>query len=134
MSNEIPAVFHNGSNYDYHFIIKGLGNEFEGQFECLGENTEKYKTFSVLIENQGTKADEDGSESIETISYKIKFVDSARFMASSLPNLVDNLAEGIKKIKCKDCECFLEYEGVKDNLMKYIFLAINIFQTSLMKN
>ena len=70
VSNEIPAVFHNGSNYDYHFIIKGLGNEFEGQFECLGENTEKYKTFSVLIENQGTKADEDGSESIETISYK----------------------------------------------------------------
>ena len=85
------------------------------------------------MENQRTKADEDGSESIETISYKIKFVDSVRFMASSLPNLVDNLAEGIKKIKCKDCECFLEYESVKDNLIKYIFLAINIFQTSLMK-
>ena len=86
------------------------------------------------MENQRTKADEDGSESIETISYKIKFVDSARFMVSSLPNLVDNLAEGIKKIKWKDCECFLEYESVKDNLTKYIFLAINIFQTSLMKN
>ena len=22
VSNEIPAVFHNGSNYDYHFTIK----------------------------------------------------------------------------------------------------------------
>ena len=43
MSNEIPAVFHNGSNYDYHFIIKELVNEFEGQFECLGEYTDKYK-------------------------------------------------------------------------------------------
>ena len=43
MSNEIPAVFHNGSNYDYHFIIKELANEFEGQFECLGEYTDKYK-------------------------------------------------------------------------------------------
>ena len=45
MTNEIPAVFHNMSNYDCHFIIKELANEFKGQFECLGENTEKYKTF-----------------------------------------------------------------------------------------
>ena len=43
--NEISVVFHNGSNYDYHFIIKELANVFEGQFECLGENTESYKTF-----------------------------------------------------------------------------------------
>ena len=44
------VVFHNCSNYDYHFIIKELANEIEGKFEYLGENTEKYKTFSVLIE------------------------------------------------------------------------------------
>ena len=44
MPHEIPVVFHNGSKYDYHFIIKELANEFEGKFECLGENTEKYKT------------------------------------------------------------------------------------------
>ena len=37
---EIPIVFHNGSTYDYHFIIKELVKEFEGNFECLGENTE----------------------------------------------------------------------------------------------
>ena len=43
--NEIPVIFHNGSNYDYHFIIKELTNDFEGKFECLGENTEKQKTF-----------------------------------------------------------------------------------------
>ena len=48
--NEIPVVFHNGSNYDYHFIIKKSANEFKEQFECLGENTEKYKTFSVSVE------------------------------------------------------------------------------------
>ena len=46
---EIPVVFHNGSTYDYHFIIKQLAKEFDGQFECLGENTEKYITFSVPI-------------------------------------------------------------------------------------
>ena len=44
---EIPIVFHNGSTYDYHFIIKHLAEQFEGEFECLGENTEKYITFSV---------------------------------------------------------------------------------------
>ena len=41
MPNEITVVFHSVSNYDNHFIIKELANEFEGQFECLGKNTEK---------------------------------------------------------------------------------------------
>ena len=40
--NEIPVVFHNSSIYDYHFVIKELANEFEGETECLGKNTEKY--------------------------------------------------------------------------------------------
>ena len=34
--NEIPVVFHNGSNFKYQFIIKELTKTFEGQFECLG--------------------------------------------------------------------------------------------------
>ena len=46
---EIPVIFHNGSTYDYHFIIRKLAEKFEGNFECLGENTEKYTTFSVPI-------------------------------------------------------------------------------------
>ena len=78
MFSEIPVVFHNGSNCDYHFIIKELANEFEGQFQCLGENTEKYKTFSVPIEKKVTNIDKDGDESVVTISYRIKCVDSAR--------------------------------------------------------
>ena len=49
---EIPAVFHNGSTCDYHFIINELVKEFKGNFECLGENTEKYITFSVLIKKK----------------------------------------------------------------------------------
>ena len=43
---KIPIVSHNGSNYDNHFIIKELVEEFRKQFTCLGENTEKYITFS----------------------------------------------------------------------------------------
>ena len=49
---EIPAVFHNGSTYDYHFIINELAKEFKGNFECLDENTEKYITFSVPIKKK----------------------------------------------------------------------------------
>ena len=80
---EIPIVFHNGSTYDYYFIIKELVKEFEGNFECLGENTEKYITFSVSIKKKIENKD------IE-ITYKIKFIDRVRFMATSLSKLVDN--------------------------------------------
>ena len=51
-------------------IIKKLANEFEGQFECLGENTEKYKTFSALMEKEVTKIDKDDHEHVVTISYE----------------------------------------------------------------
>ena len=46
-------------------------------------------------------------------------------MASSLSDLINNLAEGIHKIECKDCDCFLEYESIKDNLIKYKCLSCN---------
>ena len=55
----------------------------------------------------------------------IKFIDSVRLMASSLSNLVDNLAEEIHKIKCKDCDYVFEYESVHDNLVNYKFLSSN---------
>ena len=51
-SREIPVIFPNGSCYDYHFIIKGIAKEFEGDFECLGENKEKYITFSVPVKKK----------------------------------------------------------------------------------
>ena len=133
MPNEILVVFHNVSSYDYHFIIKELANKFERQFECLVENTEKDKTFSVSVEKGVTKIKKGGNEKVVTISYKIKCTDSARFMVSSLSNLVDNLTEGIYTIKCKYCVYFLEYESVKDNLINInAYLAIKI--TTLMKN
>ena len=78
---EIPKLFHNGSTYDYDFIIKELAEEFEGEFECLGENKEKYITFSVPIKNEITKKDKDGNDKITKVLYKIKFFDSFRFMS-----------------------------------------------------
>ena len=47
------------------------------------------------------------------------------FFATSLSNLADNLTEEIRKIKCKDYDCFLEYENVKDNLIEYKCLTCN---------
>ena len=55
ISNKIIVIFHNGSNYDYQFIIKELGKEFKRDFSCLGENTEKYKKNSVVIKKTSCK-------------------------------------------------------------------------------
>ena len=99
----IPVIFHNGSKYDYHFIIKELASEFDGNFECLGENTEKYITFSVSIKKRIEHKNID-------ITYKIKFIDSFRFMSTSLSKLVENLTDGVHNDKCSNCKsnlCFV---------------------------
>ena len=70
--------------------------EFKGNFDCLGENTEKYITFSAPIYK---KNDND-----KTIIYKLKFIDSFRFMSASLSSLVDDLSEIYKK-ECNDKSC-----------------------------
>ena len=82
----IPVMFHNGSVYDYHFIIKYLAREFKSNSECLGENTDKYISFTVPFK----KVIND-----KEIKYKIRISDSkiSRFMPDSLSNLVDNLSE-----------------------------------------
>ena len=90
----IPVVFHNGSNYDFHIIIKQLAHDFKGPFSCLGENTEKYITFSISIFKK-TDANE------KPIAYQIKFIDSYRHMSQSLSNLVENLAELNKNLPAK---------------------------------
>ena len=105
---EIPVVFHDGSTYDYHFIIKELVKEFKCNFECLGENTEKHITFSVPIKKKIEKKDME-------ITYKIKFIDSFRFMATSLSKLVDNLTKSIHTNKCLDCNSCLDYVRVTKN-------------------
>ena len=53
------------------------------------------------------KIDKDGDEDITTISCKVKFIDSARFMVSLLSNLVDNLAKEFIKLNVKIAIVFL---------------------------
>ena len=67
----IVGASHNICN---HFIIKELAEEPEKQFECLGESTEKCITFSVLLKKE--------FKNDKTITYKINFIDSFRFMSS----------------------------------------------------
>ena len=83
-------------------------------------------------------------------SYRLQFIDNAKFMESSLSNLANNLAAGIQKIKCKyehkdqKCEtfriryknwnCFLEYTNFKDGLTEYkIYVVTRIIKKGLMK-
>ena len=109
---EIPIVFHYSSTYDYHFIINQLAREFDGHLECLGENTENYIAFSVPIKKK--------LDNTKTITYKLKFFDSFRFMPTSLSRLVDNLSEIYKK-ECKECE---EKRKIK-SVCNFIGLEIN---------
>ena len=114
VQKEIPIVFHNSSTYDYHFIVKELAKEFDGNFECLGENTEKYIKFSVPIKKEIRNKDK-----IIEITYKIKFIDSYRFMSTSLSKLVDNLSEGLHNNRRVDCESCLDHMKILDD--KLIF-------------
>ena len=116
---EIPIVFHNGSTHDYHFIIKELVKEFEGNFDCLGEKTEKYIAFSVPIKKKI-------ENKVLEITYKIKFIDSYRFMASSLSKLVNNLSEAIHNNKCSDCGSNLD--DIKNKNEKLILECYNCKQ------
>ena len=127
-------MFHNGSTYDYHFIIKELAEEFEGEFECLGQNTEKYITFSLPIKKEITKKDKKGNDKITKISYKIKFIDSCRFMSTSLSNLVSNLSEGLYNDRCIDCKSCLDYMTTKDEQLIFRCLGVKrIMKKTLIK-
>ena len=102
IKTEIPLVFHNGSTQDYHLIIEKIAKESKGHFDCLGENTEKYVTFSVPIAeevNDGENDDENVCDNGTTqkkkkpLTYRLKFIDSCRFMRDSLTNFIHNLSE-----------------------------------------
>ena len=60
----------------------------------MGENTEKYITFSVPIKKE--------LDNGKAIIYKLKLTDSNRFIQDSISNLADNLSE-INNKECKKC-------------------------------
>ena len=87
-----PVIFHNLSVYDAHLFVKNLGKT-DGDIRCIRNNEEKYISFSkeiVVGEYENKKGEK------KEIKHEIRFIDSFKFMASSLEGLVGNL--GLEKL------------------------------------
>ena len=85
--NFTPVLFHNLSGYDSHLFIKNLGVT-EGNINCIPNNEEKYISFSKDIV-VGEYTNKNGK--VVDVKQQLRFVDSFKFMASSLDKLVENL-------------------------------------------
>ena len=92
---DIPIIIIDNASYDTHFIINHLAEEFKGELDCIGENMEKYITFSTPINKKCNYG--------KIITYKLRFIDRFRFMPTSLSELVDNMSRNFNGIKCKLC-------------------------------
>ena len=89
----VPVFFHNLSGYDSHLFVKNLGKT-EGEIRCIPNNDEKYISFSKeIIVGKYVKNDV-----LLPKTYEIRFIDSFKFMSSSLSGLVENLKKsGLEK-------------------------------------
>ena len=83
------VIFHNLSGYDAHLFVKNLGKS-EGNIKCIPNNEEKYISFSkdIVVDEYINKK----GKKVE-VKHEIRFIDSFKFMASSLASFVENLAK-----------------------------------------
>ena len=90
-----PVIFHNLSGYDAHLFVKNLGVS-EGNINCIPNNEEKYISFSKEIVVDSWEKDGKTFD----VKHEIRFLDSFKFMASSLSGLAENLARsGMEKFQ-----------------------------------
>ena len=95
--NFTPVVFHNLSGYTSHLFLKNLGFS-EGDIDCIPNTDERYISFTKIIQvGSYTKKvkNEEGETEYETrpLHHQIRFIDSFKFMATSLDKLVNNLSK-----------------------------------------
>ena len=103
-------------------MLSQLVKKFKGKLNCVGDNMEKYITFSVPIKKE---CDNSNNNNNKTITYKLKFIDSFRFMPTSSSELVDDTSGIFNSTKCKSCiekikinsECC--FAGLKNNKLIY---------------
>ena len=50
---------------------------------------------------RSTRIDKNGEEITKNISHILRLIESVRFMARSLSNLVNNISEANRRFKCK---------------------------------
>ena len=86
----LPVIFHNLQGYDAHLFIKQLAR-LEGKLTCIPSTEEKYISFSKTIKVGEFK---DCSGSSFDVNFEIRFLDSYKFLQTSLANLVSNLSPG----------------------------------------
>ena len=101
-------MFHNLSGYDAHLFIKELGRRFnKNDIGVIAENKEKYISFNVKINVKlaGVKY-KNGTQVCKNI--QLSFIDSCRFMTSSL----DKLASDLEDDQCKHLREFYKEEEV----------------------
>ena len=89
----IPVVFHNLAGYDAHLFIRELAKHTP-QMGVIAKNVEDYISFSIKVEVD-KYIDKEGNEKSKEI--ELRFIDSFKFMSSSLDSLVNNLAKGDHK-------------------------------------
>ena len=87
----IPVVFHSLAGYDAHLFIRELAKHVTGM-GVIAKNKEDYISFSIKVEVD-KYIDKDGNECIKEM--ELRFIDSIKFMSSSLDSLVNNLAKGV---------------------------------------
>ena len=90
----IPVVFHNLSGYDAHLFIKELGNNSR-DMEVIAKTKEDYISFSVDVAVD-KYVNKEGNEKEKLI--ELRFIDSFKFMSSSLDSLTKNLVSGGKQL------------------------------------
>ena len=98
----IPIVFHNLSGYDAHLFIRQLGEKFQRKdIGVIAENKEKYISFNVKVD---VHLEMDGKPVTKKI--ELRFIDSLRFLLSSLDKLASNLSDD----QCKNLRWFYQEE------------------------
>ena len=90
----ISVVFHNLFGYDAHLFIRELGGH-ASDMEVIAKNREDYISFSIKVPVD-SYIDKNGEEKDKLI--ELRFIDSFKFMSSSLDSLTKNLVRGGKKL------------------------------------